>query len=138
MSESYKIEIKGIKELIDKLENSVKPTIIKSSLTQGGALLTAWIKKNRLSGPRPRILGVKSGRLRSSISFSPATQNGNEYSTKIGTNVIYAPIHEFGGRIGKRGKMPARPFLRPSLQDEGNRKQILNILTKNISEALNK
>ncbi len=140
MSESYTIEINGIQALINKLEEATKETVIKSSITSGAALLAGWSKKNRLSGPRPQYLGVRTGRLRSSISFTQTVKEGNEYSSKIGTNVEYAPIHEFGGHTG-RGKgfmMPARPFLRPSLEDSDNQKTILNILTRNINEALSK
>ena len=135
---SYSIELKGLEKLIAKLEGAVRESVIKRALYQGGLLLSGWSKTSRLSGPRPQYLGVISGRLRASITAAPPEHNGDEYIQKIGTNVIYAPIHEFGGYRGMRGFMPARPFLSPALQDEGNRKEILNLLTQNINEALEK
>ena len=140
MSDSYSIEFKGLPELIAKLDNAVKDDVIKKSLNLGGLLLAGWSKKNRLSGPRPQFLGVRTGRLRSSITAGKTIKSGNEYIEKIGTNVSYGTIHEFGGFTGRNGRvrMPARPFLRPSLEDENNRNTILNILTKNINEALAK
>lgn len=50
---------------------------------------------NYLSGPRPEKLAHKSGRLASSLR-SRTDQDGNVISTTIGTNVVYAAIHEFG------------------------------------------
>lgn len=140
MTGIYQIEIKGIEKLIAKLESAVKEDVIKSSMTLGGQLLAGWSKKNRLSGPRPQYLGVRTNRLRSSISSSEAIKSGNEYSVKVGTNVEYARIHEFGGMTGRglKTRMPARPFLRPSVEDTGNRQRILDILTENINRALGK
>jgi phage gpG-like protein len=130
---SYSIEIKGLEELMNKLTASVREDVIKRSLYQGGLLLAGWSKKNRLSGPRPQFLGVVTGRLRSSITASPTEHIGSEYRVRIDTNVEYGPTHEFGSLSRN---IPARPFLRPALEDEGNRSMVLNILTENINLAL--
>lgn len=130
---SYTIDIKGINDLINRLESATKEEVIKKSLYSGALLLSRWSKENRLTGPRPQFLGVRTGRLRSSIIGSPAQKNGNVYTSKIGTNVIYGPVHEYGS---SKRNIPARPFLRPALQDVNNQKNILNILTNNIKEAL--
>ena len=95
----YKIDIKGIENLLKKVDSVTQKDVIKQSLYKSAIFITGWIKERRLTGPRPKFLGVKSGRLRSSITASPTVQEGNEYITKIGTNVEYAPIHEFGGVI---------------------------------------
>lgn len=155
--QSYDINIQGMKKLINKLEATVKESVIKSSLKEGGQTLAAWSRDKRLSGPRPRFLGVVTNRLRSSITAGEPVKKGNIYTEKIGTNVKYAPIHEFGGVIvpvhklvlrwkGKDGKyvfsqrsiIPARPFLRPSIQDKGNQKEVLNIFVRRINEELKK
>jgi phage gpG-like protein len=75
-------------------------------------------KINYLSGPRPHILGVISGRLRNSIK-TRTRRHGNVLEGSIGTNVKYGPIHEFGGSAGRNRKVmiPPRPFLRPSIED---------------------
>ncbi len=138
MAETFTIPITGIKELLNKLDQVTKENVITSSLDRGAALLVGWSKDNRLSGPRPQYLGVVTERLRSSITFTPTIKEGNTYFSKIGTNVEYAAIHEFGGATGRNHKtiMPARPFLRPALADQDNQKNILNYLTQNINEAL--
>lgn len=106
---SYNIEIEGLPELINKLEASVRDDVINRSLYQGGLLIAGWSKANRLSGPRPQYLGVVTGRLRSSISAAPVEHIGNEYLERIGTNVEYGAIHEFGGATGRNRKVLCQP-----------------------------
>lgn len=53
-------------------------------------------KTKYLTGPRPEKIGVVGGRLRSSIA-TKTVQDGNIISTTIGSNLIYAAIHELGG-----------------------------------------
>jgi hypothetical protein len=43
-------------------------------------------------------LRVQSNRLRSSLTAFPATIEGSQVESAIGSNVSYAAIHEFGGR----------------------------------------
>ncbi len=180
MSEPIALQVviptEQIQTLLNKLSAAVRPDVIKESLYQGGLHIGGWIKDKRLTGPRPKFLGVKSDRLRTSIATGEPEQSGNTFSVKIGTNVEYGPIHEFGGVIerkatirtiwfkkfksGKRkGRLlfskekkatfgselnigaykiniPARPFMRPGLKDEGNRIWVLNNLKKNISKAI--
>lgn len=181
---SYNVKVEGISELLSKLQAATAGKVITRSLEQGGVFLAGWIKDNRLTGPRPRYLGVISGFLRSSISSSKAESVSGGWQVRIGTNKEYAPIHEFGfdgmvsvmshmrksshqysfkeyfARPGSlvaeqrtrtkkvRGgdgfvightrmmHMPARPFLRPALQEPDNQTHIINILTENINKAL--
>ena len=84
-----------------------------------------------LSGPRPKKLGHISGNLAQSVLFRV-----EESRVTVGSNLPYAPVHEFGATIrAKRapflrfktldGKwhsvksvtIPARPFLRPAIAD---------------------
>ncbi len=140
MTKFYQIDVTGLEALISRLDSSTREDVIIRSMNLGGALLAGWSKKNRLSGPRPNILGVKTGRLRSSISSSQTAKSGNSYETRVGTNVAYARIHEYGGYTGRNRStfIPARPFLAPSIQDRANQQQIIDILTRNINEALSK
>lgn len=57
---------------------------------------------------------INKGRLRDSINH----QTTND-SVVIGTNLIYAVIHQFGGQAGRGRKMTitARPFLGINIQD---------------------
>lgn len=137
---SLEIEVKGLKSLIKKLESATRREVFFKTLNQGGQLLARWSKANRLSGPRPTFLGVVTNRLRSSITAGQPQSKGNIYFEEIGTNVDYAKIHEFGGFAGRNRKVfiRARPFLKPALEDEGNQKEILDILTEQVNEALTK
>jgi phage gpG-like protein len=54
--------------------------------------------KRYLSGPRPEKLDRVHGRLQSSIA-SETKRTGPVIETKVGTNVEYAAIHEFGGVV---------------------------------------
>ena len=48
------------------------------------------------------------GRLMGSV-----TTNYDDNHAGVGTNVIYGPVHQFGGKAGRNGsvELPARPFL---------------------------
>lgn len=143
---SYTVELQGSQELFNRLTSAVKEGVAIKSLTSGAKIIQAWVMRNRLTGPRPQFLGVRTNRLRSSITAAQAVHVGNEYIAKIGTNVEYAPIHEHGGTISKvssKGKVysakyPKRAFLQPALEDSGNRQAVLNLMVKNIREALEK
>lgn len=148
------LDIKGLDKLIAKLEEATKPEVIGQGLTQGAMYLQSWIVKNRLMGPRPGVLGVRTGRLRSSIFAGTATKTQGGYEARIGTNVVYARIHEFGGTILPKNKpflafqidgkwkfvrsvtIPARPFMRPALEEPDNQRIVINIIAQRINEAL--
>lgn len=73
-------------------------------LTRGLQAAVATAGTKYLTGPRPSKLGVRTGRLRGSLSFeiigsaSPgsAAPAGSSVTGRIGTNVKYAAFHEFG------------------------------------------
>ena len=99
--------------------------------------LTAYVKSNKLTG---QVLHVRSGRLRGHITFR-VQDRGDIITGLVGTNVIYARIHEFGGHtkphiiVPRNAKalhwgshfakivhhpgsnMPERSFLRSSLRE---------------------
>ena len=75
-------------------------------------------KKGKISGKGQAALSGRlpltvTARLRRSISYAAGTRE-----ISIGTNVIYAAIHHFGGPAGrgKKVNIPARPYL--MFQDE--------------------
>jgi phage gpG-like protein len=139
------IKVEGLKELQEKLGLAVAQQTIEGPMEKSAYFLQAWSQKNRLSGPRPNILGVVTNRLRSSLSVSRSIKRG-EFSFFIGTNVEYARQHEFGGtfnKISKKGKSftatyPARPFLRPAIENQDNINKITASINKSISDALSK
>jgi phage gpG-like protein len=69
----------------------------------------------RASNP-PYLLGVVSGRLRQSIG-AKVTRTPEGVQGKVGTRVVYAAIHEFGGKTKQGGVIPARPYLGPALAE---------------------
>ncbi|MBF0249961.1 MAG: phage virion morphogenesis protein [Alphaproteobacteria bacterium] len=73
---------------------------------------------------------LDSGRLMSSITHEP----GNS-QVEVGSNVIYAAIHQLGGQAGRglAATIPARPYLGVSAEDE---REIGNIVDDYLAEAL--
>lgn len=61
-----------------------------------------------------------SGRLRSSFDATPPIPDGaGGWTAVIGPTTVYARIQEEGGRAGRghRSVLPARPYLRPAVED---------------------
>lgn len=98
-----------------------------------GQAITDRAKSRYLSG-RPG-LNSPTGRLRSSINWQVSGQ-GDSRELRVGTNVIYGRIHEYGGTIvpkrarllsfviggkrifAKQVTIPRRPYLQPSVDEE--------------------
>ena len=174
MSDEVVIKIGGLIELMKKFSDMQKDSIKSDTLFESGQFLSGWIKQHRLSGPRPRFLGVRSGRLYGSINYSKPKKVGDTWQGSVSTNMVYAKIHEYGGTIRhlaqsrrtffkeyKSGfregmvlfsskkkatfeqwtlrkqysvKIPARPFMRPAIDDKGNQQQFVDILAENIQK----
>ncbi len=79
-------------------------------------LSSATLKKSK--GLKKKL--VDKGKLVNSISTSHTAK-----SASIGTNVVYARIHQYGGKAGRNHKtiIPARAFL--PINDKGNVPQSL-------------
>lgn len=133
----------GRDEVVAKLQRagSTAHQAIYKLVNELGLRLLAHVKADKLSD---QVLHVRTGRLRRSINLQ-MTDNGSEVIASVGTNVVYARIHEFGGKTSphvieaKNGKalrfesngmvyyrqrvnhpgskMPERSFLRSSLED---------------------
>lgn len=121
----FQVEIKdeGVGGMLGRLSGGFHDTTpLMRALA--GALETVT-EDNFAAQGRPRWLGLSpatkkrrgagahmilqdTGRLAGSVS----TDYGRDYA-RVGTNVVYAPIHQFGGKAGRGRKVtiPARPFL---------------------------
>jgi phage gpG-like protein len=143
----FKIEAKGNVSL--KLDALLRrqPKTVRRIL----ALISEQIVRNvvvdHLSGT---TLHRVTGTLAKSITYSQP----NDFTSTIGTNVRYAAIHEFGGTIKpKNGSflsfkikdrwvhvrevhMPARPYLRPSIEKTFNSGQAASIAKKEMNIVL--
>ncbi len=123
--------------------------------------LTAKIKGDKLSG---QVLKNQTGTLRRSISPSVSADSSTRIVGKVGTNIEYAAIHEYGGRtpphviLPKKGRalafnwrgqdvvfakvnhpgsqMPERSFMRTALEEM--RPEILEEFNNAIAEVLYK
>tara|TARA_R110000787_G_scaffold168855_6_gene281575 strand:- start:5847 stop:6299 length:453 start_codon:yes stop_codon:yes gene_type:complete len=74
---------------------------------------TAWLPSERATNEGGQTL-IDSGILLTSI-----THNADRDSVEVGSNMVYAGIHQFGGAAGRNGatKLPARPYLGISTGD---------------------
>ena len=92
-----------------------------------------WQKSARAEAEHGQTL-IDTGRLRDSI-----THRASNDAVEVGTNVIYAAIHQFGGRIEAKKKnrkavtMPARPFLGLS---HGDREAIVRLVSRKLEQAM--
>jgi len=68
---------------------------VAKGLRRGLELTRSMSQRDYLSGPRPTRLGVVTTRLRNSMT-TRVQDTGNAIEGIIGTNVPYAPFHEFG------------------------------------------
>lgn len=135
--EFLKLKIKGDKEVkarLDKINSklivALRVGIHKSLLELQGAIV------RKLSG---QVLNVRTNRLRGSWASSEAlnvSQRGETIIGTIGSNVVYAAIHEFGGMAGRgrKVKIPARPYARPSLEEKQNR--IIDLVNNEIRKLV--
>jgi phage virion morphogenesis protein len=86
---------------------------------QEGPWDKAWKPSKRAANTKKALTLVRTGRLRNSLTYKAGPDE-----VAVGTNVVYAAIHQFGGETGRKGarfKMPARPYLGV---DEDNRQYI--------------
>ena len=84
----------------------------------------AAVRQNFRQGGRPKWLGLKyrngkpltdTGALRNSLS-----ELYDNDTALVGTNMVYAAIHHFGGMAGRNRKVriPARPFMTLTNEDK--------------------
>ena len=89
-----------------------------------------WLKSARALAEGGQTL-TDTGRLRTSIAHTVA--DGGR-AVGVGSNVLYAAIHQFGGRAGRgrKAKLPARPYLGIDDRDRAN---ILRIVSRALERA---
>ena len=93
-------------------------------------LAPSTIKQRERLGYWPGQILTRTGRLKASITYHA----GRDY-VAVGTNLVYAAIHQFGGKAGRghRANIPARPFL--VVQDE-DLDEIREIIARAILKGL--
>lgn len=124
------IQIHGIDEIIQTLNRIVQKTENRKDLMADIAeTMRLAVDRNFEDEGRPAWLGLKypnkSGRILQGESGdlrSEITVESNNDEAIVGSNKVYAAIHQFGGMAGrnKSAKIPARPFLVLTPQDEAD------------------
>lgn len=157
---TVKAQIIGSAEVQAKLAQAgqtVHAAVYKAVQEMGFRLL-AHVKQDKLSD---QVLHVRTGRLRRSINMQMSDTAAGIFAS-VGTNVVYARIHEFGGTTSPHdivarnaqalhfimdgrdvfvkkvhhpgSKMPERSFLRSSLADM--RGEILERIQAALNQAV--
>ena len=89
------------------------PALLESMLLTLRVAAREKIYPGGKAPPRNGILTSRTGTLRRSLTASFATDRSQlPKSITGGSNLVYAPVHEFG-----LGRHPKRPFLQPALDD---------------------
>lgn len=101
--------------------------------------MISYTKKGKVSKAseqalKGRLILVRSGRLVNSITYK-----ADASSVTIGTNLIYAAIHQFGGKAGRNRavNIPARPYMPISKTSEMPNKiinGIINLINAKIAQ----
>ena len=105
----FNLDPKSVKKM-NKLDDEIKDGLLKG-VRNAMTFVEASSKKRFGTAGN---LKVKTGRLRSSIN-TKVQQFGSNIIGSIGSNVVYASIHELGS-----SRIPARPFLAPAIEDNLN------------------
>jgi phage gpG-like protein len=132
--------------LLERYPEKFRDALV-NGLKQAMLFAEGEAKKNLTGGPRN--VKTVSGYLRRSIK---STVDSSKLEGSIGSDVIYAAIHEYGGTItAKKGpylvfqangswvktssvKIPERPYLRPALF--GNVDKIGKIISKRVVDEV--
>lgn len=98
--------VRDLRPLLAEIGEQVVSQTQINFITGRGPDGKAWIPSRRAEAGGQTL--IDTGRLRGSIGY-----RATDRQVEIGTNVVYAAIHQFGGRAGRGLKvtLPARPFL---------------------------
>jgi phage gpG-like protein len=104
-------------EILGKLQNfpQAMATSVARALDQENELTIGQIQLRKLSHSGPMTLGVRSSRLWKSIVKTKAFVAGGAIVAAIGSNVVYAGVHEFGFD----GTVSVRAYIRRRLSPAG-------------------
>jgi len=98
--------IKGRLEGADKLVGDVQKisrrtfSEIKKTLATEARLMTSYTRKSLMSGPRPVLLGVRTGNLRAQTKPLPVTERPGVIKSGMGFGTTYARPH-----VGPKGQV---------------------------------
>jgi len=128
--------VRGAKEIAAKFERAAREEERTIRLSMQKSLrLVQNSAKLHLTGGNP--LNVRSGRLRRSVQ-TDIRGSGRQMEGRVGTNIIYGPVHEYGATIQAKGgymvfqhkghwfhvkrvTIPKRPWLEPAFTSNTER-----------------
>ncbi|GBD39828.1 hypothetical protein HRbin37_02114 [bacterium HR37] len=112
----------AMKDIADIMLDAVEKNFEEEGRPSWPPLSPSTIKERQRKGFWPGKILQREGTLAGSIS----EDHGPLYAL-VGTNIKYAPIHQFGGRSGKghRARIPARPFLSLTEEDKDGIVEVL-------------
>lgn len=105
----------------DRFDNQTAP-----DGTKWTPLTEAYAKRKAKSSTALKGILTLTGAMRDTITYEAFSD-----SVLVGSNRVYAAIHQLGGTAGKNADIPSRPFLG---LDETDRAEILGILTDHLSD----
>ena len=117
------------------------PNTLKKVLARGGEKIIGVVQREHLSGPymgkgrtseTRATLAVRSGRLKNAVNRKVRVKSG-DISLKVGTNVVYAGVHEWGYKLRN---IPKRAFLWPSVQKK--RPEIMDDIAEGMVDSYEK
>ena len=129
-----------LEDNFDAVRNAVTGEMLMNAAEAGGFVVEGHAKIKAGSG-RPGLI-MRTGALVNSIIVDKIKKSKTFAQVGIGTNLVYARIHELGGIIKNafgRGiivHMPARPYLRPAMDE--NEKDIVGAVEAEIWRNLDK
>lgn len=89
------IILNGFDDFKDRIDPDKARAALLKTMQQVVRILVAYVQNDELSG---QVLHIRTDRLKASITGSSEV-DGDVITGKIGTNVVYAAIQEFGGTI---------------------------------------
>jgi len=131
MTDTFKVEVKGIKELQNtfKIIEKDLQDILSKAVSQGAAVVEKDAKM--------RVV-VKTGTLRRSIREIKKVRSPTRAESQVGTDIKYAARVEFGytgpDKRGRKFHQVAQPYLRPAL--DNNKDKINSTVEAYIANAL--
>ena len=127
-------------EIGDAILNSARMSFVNSSSPHGDARspLAASTVRSRRNGSDSPLRDT--GGLMNSLMTSDVYEHGDGYAIDVGSNLIYADIHNFGGMAGRNRavNIPQRQFL-PDLHNLPSdlEDEIMDIMVNILTAALN-
>ena len=116
--------------IMDRIGRHLVASTLRRFETERAPDGSPWLKSARAIAEGNRTL-TDTGRLRRSIAH---VVGDGGHTVEVGSNVVYAAIHQLGGRAGKgrQARIPARPYLGI---DERDRDAIARIVTRALEGA---